>query len=142
MAKAISSIDYAHKKYSEGRQQPGRLSWDMLLGEFVAYSGIAYIGHPKNHAAARTERELARRLLLGIYTTRYGYGGQRKAVRLYDLKQLIESPMGRVYPKWIGKQSLQYLNRILRKHGLDEILSKKIGFIRTKSKTNTQSNNS
>jgi len=124
LRKATAHLDYARQEYLEGRQR-GRISWETKLGEFIVYAGIAYKGHSKNYITGEEEKVLARRLHWGLLATRRGWSGQVKAITLYDLKQLMEGPMGEVYPKDLDQKAERYLNRILKKYGLEPIVSEK-----------------
>lgn len=125
LRRATAYLDYAHQRYLEGKE-PGRLTWEMKLGDFIAYSGLAYKWHPDNDSISPTERLLTRHLFWGIYTTRFGQDGQVKAITLGQLKELMEGPLGATYPKLIGERSVQYLNTLLVNHGLQPIASRKL----------------
>ena len=125
MHRAMADLQFGYAKYIKGKQE-GLIGWETPLGEFLAYSGIAYYANPRNRGPPYEAHKAYQRLGTALGTTREGIWGQCRAVRLKNLKTLMEGPKGKRYPKYLGRPLVQLLNAILAQHGLQPIRSRKL----------------
>lgn len=126
-AKARRDPEYAFKMYLEGKNKG--ITWDTKLGEFLAYSGITYQLH--QYGGFSKMPISLRELYKGLVCLRIHYGEKPKAVRLRNLKKLMESEQtydvkGKIHPRTWSKKTIEYLNNLLAGYRLEPIDSSKL----------------
>lgn len=126
-AKAHRDPEYAFKMYLKGKNKG--ITWDTKLGEFLVYSGIAYQLH--QYGGFSKMPLPLRELYKGLVCLRIHYGEKPKAVRLRNLKELMESGhvydvRGKIHPRTWGKKTIEYLNDLLAGYRLEPIDNSKL----------------
>lgn len=126
-AKASRNPDYALKMYLEGKNK--EITWDTKLGEFLVYSGITH--HLHQYGGFSKVPQPLKELYKGLVCLRVPYRETPKAVRLRNLKKLMESEQGydmrgKIHPKTWSKKTIEYLNDLLAGYGLEPIDNRKL----------------